>query len=416
MRLRARVAAASALTVICTSVLIGLTNQSARADEDDSPVLTESCDADKPLGQEGACDPADDLPPLEDLLAAIDESPAKQRFAGAYLDRSGTDVKQVVLFTGKTSADQDLLDSASGGSSDVVAEGATFTQVLLENTHDVLLNVLQLVDGTFSIGESTSDNRLEVAVSSQALANIVTSVLEALNLPSTILDLSVSEDAGIERTATDREVYPPHSGGLFLSLDDLNSSRWNGCTSGFSIKTSAGTHMGVTAGHCSDGYLAADIYIGNDYLSRSGQNSYWAATTSNSDALRYTVPSGHSWQPKILVGSGSYRWVTSPAYTPSTLQQGVNLCFQGITSDNNNCGNIVRRDQSSRDSRGRTTKHLYFINFTGKGGDSGGPMYHVNSNGTAKPAGIVVGGTSGYTGFSPISYVLSDMNASLYFH
>lgn len=383
---------------------------------EDGQILS-SCDPGKPLGQEGACDEADSLPDLDVLLTAV-RATASNRYAGSYLDRTSSPVKQVIMFTSMTGSDQALLDAASGHDPRVIARPATFTRAQLQSAQSRLLAALATLPGQFQVGEDTQGNQLQAIVGTTAMRDLISKTLGDIALPPAIVSVKVDPDLGVSRL-TNRTVYPPHAGGLALVLDDLDTTRVDKCTSGFSIKSTGGTQMGVTAGHCSRGYLQAGITIGADYLSRSGMNSYWASSPANSDALRYTVPSSASWSPKILVGEGSYRWVTSPRYTMDTLQEGTSLCFQGVVSDNNNCGTIQRGAVNVGiidEEDNRITYHTFGINYAAQSGDSGGPVYHVNTDGSAKPAGIVAAGANGRMYFSQIGYLLDDMDASLAYH
>jgi hypothetical protein len=352
-------------------------------------VIATRCDPNAAGTLEGWCDSADTLPDVGRILAAV-QAQAGDRYAGRYLDRSGATPRQVIMFTNLTVRDQELLDTITDGDKRVVAAPATYTARELDEALNLLSDKLDKLNEDFRIGLRPSANALALTVANRDMAQIVSDVLVEANLPTGIVQLTVG-DSAIE-PALNRNSYPPHAGGLRLELTDLDDLSVGLCTSGFSILSDGGTHMGVTAGHCATGYLADGISIGNDYLSRSGQNSYRGHSEMNSDSMRYTVPSGDAWHAKIFVHGDTidYRWVDAPRYTMDTLQEGTHLCFQGTSSDNDNCGDVFDEDVTTR-SGSKELHHMFGIDHAAIRGDSGGPVDHVNSDGSAKPAGIVQG-------------------------
>lgn len=87
-----------------------------------------------------------------------------------------------------------------------------------------------------------------------------------------------------------------------------------------------------------------------------------------------------------------------------------------MTSDNNNCGTIVYRDQNVADDENHVVRHVYIMNHPCQGGDSGGPVYSVRRDGSAKAAGVVKGSVNGsWCGFSQIGYSLSATDTHLYY-
>jgi hypothetical protein len=87
-----------------------------------------------------------------------------------------------------------------------------------------------------------------------------------------------------------------------------------------------------------------------------------------------------------------------------------------MTSDNNNCGQILYRDQNVKDDEGHIVRHVYVMDYVCLGGDSGGPVYSVRSDGSAKAAGVVKGSINvSWCGFSQIGYALASTDTHLYY-
>jgi len=133
--------------------------------------------------------------------------------------------------------------------------------------------------------------------------------------------------------------------------------------------------------------------------------------------MRYSLADSSDRDDNIFVNGSTlrYRDLQPPRYTMDTLGNGDHLCFQGITSDNNNCGDVQYSNVNIKDNEGHLVHHMFGIDYPCAGGDSGGPVYHVRDDGTAKAAGVAKGTGSGLCFFSQIGYPLDDVNSSLYY-
>ncbi len=178
--------------------------------------------------------------------------------------------------------------------------------------------------------------------------------------------------------------------------------------------------MGLTAGHCASGHLEDRVHIGDNYLSRSGMNSYVGKSESNSDAMSYTLPDESHRDDNMFVDGDTidYRDLQPPRYTMDTLDQGDRLCFQGITTGSNNCGTVVHTDLNTNPTGpgSNPLRHQFTLSHGCAAGDSGGPVYHVRDDGTAKAGGVVQGAASGLCYFSQIGYALGHMDAERYYN
>jgi hypothetical protein len=242
------------------------------------------------------------------------------------------------------------------------------------------------------------------------------STISALAIPADAVE--VRSGGGGTLTHTSRNAGLPYEGGLRVVVYPNGYPQLAvACTTSFTVRRADNNlFRGLTAGHC-DNYNPNDGWMGTP-LVRVGAvatNSYYASNPTNSDAVRIEIPQNQATA-RIFVGTG-HRTVKSPRYVAGDLKSGVNLCFQGIASDNNNCGNINRVDIAVTDTRGVVHNHTWSINFDAFPGDSGGPVYGVRTDGNAKPAGMVWGqhNPSNDMLFHAIGYVMQDVNVNLYY-
>ena len=89
----------------------------------------------------------------------------------------------------------------------------------------------------------------------------------------------------------------------------------------------------------------------------------------------------------------------------SQIGSGLYLCFEGVASDSDNCGTVIRSNEwLCCDSGG----HVYFyscINYPSAPGDSGGPVYHRYPSNASVAAGMV---SSSVVDQRPTTHVLHD--------
>lgn len=189
------------------------------------------------------------------------------------------------------------------------------------------------------------------------------------------------------------------------------------CTAGFALKNQgAQIFWATTAGHCSRINQSTDI--GGTGLGPVEETTFFGQPSGQADAARVKIPEVHARPPRVFTGGGGHRSVTGK-YGNDALIIGLRLCFQGASSGADNCGNIVRRDvdlpPGCADNHCWSLNHAWCIDFAGLGGDSGGPVYHVRDDGSARAAGLVHGdgGVSGHTCFSSIVHVENALNREL---
>jgi hypothetical protein len=151
------------------------------------------------------------------------------------------------------------------------------------------------------------------------------------------VDFLVSPSFAPRFAHVDRAQYPPYEAGLLLTLGGAEAN-FSQCTSAFTIYSAAtAQYYGTTAGHCGD--TGATIAIGGTGISNVGTNSLTNREPSNSDAARFFIPALTQTDDVYTGGINGHRDV-SGLLANAGLVAGTRLCYQGITSGNNQCGNI----------------------------------------------------------------------------
>lgn len=180
--------------------------------------------------------------------------------------------------------------------------------------------------------------------------------------------------------------------GAFEPVDERNnppvrSGRWvnsgqSGCTAGWLMRNSAGALRHTTAGHCVSG-AGASVTTASEAFQGSVQLHY----PDGWDFATFSLPSSHDGVPAVTINSsGGYRDVDG-----STGQgTGLQYCFAGRgiwreDNDSERCGTLNR-------SYVYEGKQLYCIERRTHRGDSGGPVYALDTAGQndAYAAGTMV--------------------------
>lgn len=416
-------------TIVVTAMISPATPAVANVRTDDGvdpASILGACDPLASSDDDSACDPADNLPDPQGIVDAIMSSSSASRFVDWWIDRSGSTPVDKFEFVDATPADQAVLTAAAGSGVAPLAVSVNYSLDKLQSAVGLVLNVVNLLGLSMMSYIDAETNSLIVKIADDSLISVST-LTDVLDLVLTTADLPtglLSVSGGyVEPSLTGlRTTYPPHTGGLEVDVVKNGTTTGHACTTGFTILTDSG-QMGVTAGHCANGVPLSDqVSIGSHYLSHAGMNTFVGHSSFSSDSMRYSIP-GNNGSRLMLVGgstsSPTYRKVMGPRFTMTTLKKGVRVCFQGINSGNNNCGNVSKPD-AKYTYNGKTMNHMFTMGVGSYPGDSGGPVYHVRPDGTAQVAGITTlanGSSSGVSTssiFSEIGYVLSDLDASLY--
>ncbi|MFF2525273.1 DNRLRE domain-containing protein [Streptomyces liangshanensis] len=221
------------------------------------------------------------------------------------------------------------------------------------------------------------------------------------------------------------DTSPYYGGARYNSQQTTSRSVW--CTAGFPWRYKGKWYM-LTAGHCTTGNGAVLNPSGTDYIGpvvrdnwNNSKGSVKLAGTSyySGDLALYSVQSPSSATPRIYKGSktsASSRLVHD--YWRRWAQSGDKLCTGGMVTGER-CGWKVTATQATvKYSSGTVARNMVVASKTSSAcaqpGDSGGPVYTVDSSGRAYAKGIISGGGGGgsdHSGglFDPCKLVFTDI-------
>lgn len=359
-------------------------------------------------------DDALDLPNGSDLEPLVEQA-FGARYTNIWIDRVVSPSGWRVGVVGATADDAARLSQITAGNARITLASTRYARANLATYKASIAGILARRAGTYSLYADPAISSVIVKVPNPD-AGLVAEIAAA-GVPLDAYTLTAG--GGVTNTHTSRLEYPPYEGGLSATIYPPGYPSYaRACTTAFTVKTSTPTYMGLTAGHCQR-YTSEDVYMGDPLkkVSAVGRNSYYASNPVNSDAFRFTIPSSAKSNRVFVDGSSTvHRTLKSPRFTVPDLKLGVRLCFQGITSGNNNCGVIVAENAAMTDTAG-VIHYAWEIDYPAQPGDSGGPVYSVNSDGTARAAGVEFGSVTdtGHMVFHAIGYVLQDLSVELYY-
>lgn len=230
---------------------------------------------------------------------------------------------------------------------------------------------------TVSIGPDLADDRVR-EVEDESLALTESAVEEARRTGNASDSADPRALVRFERGSfelTEERNNLPLKGGKWVDTVTLY------CTSGWLVQNPAGdVHRFTTAGHCWNGTTNTGITIDNFTGTRT---QHWP---QGWDTANFSIPSGTNLaEASTTVRSdGSYRRVVDPA-NPAN---GTQYCFTGR-------GIVAQGDDEKCAGQSRSEviggKTLYCIERRTYGGDSGGPVYYIQSDGDGAARGTVVG-------------------------
>jgi hypothetical protein len=184
-----------------------------------------------------------------------------------------------------------------------------------------------------------------------------------------------ASDVAVELMGSSRRSFPPYEAGL-----EVGVSYWGvmyRCTSGFLFANGYGL-FGSTAGHC--GGPRGGVYIGGRGVDSIRLNTYHSDRTVRADVGMYSL-SARWWLAHAVIHGNGYHLRVVNKYSNAQLGVGLRLCFEGVSSDSHNCGNIVRANQTICCDGAGHSFVFTCIAFPSIAGDSGGPVY--------KPSGTI---------------------------
>jgi hypothetical protein len=212
--------------------------------------------------------------------------------------------------------------------------------------------------------------------------------------------VSVEQAEPVESTGTRIKDSSPWYAGSFLFRPDSGEN----CTSGFTAKNPAGAQYLVTARHCfplttssSGSVIQNGSSIIGQYNSNIGNVVSLATPASHLDA-ELIKPASNSTGNAAFVGSALNDSVVNYQYTYGyRVSTGMLICTDGAY-EGQNCGiEVFSNDICVTYTDGNYFCHLARAQKLGAqingGGDSGGPVYTVNSSGLTL-RGTISGGTN----------------------
>lgn len=375
---------------------------------------------DVPFNDEEYYDDALELPDVSHVQA-LAKTAFGVRYADMWIDRSVSPSVYRVGVVNATPSDAEKLSSLTGDNPRITVVGRAYSIDQLEQYEQTIFDIVRS-RGNLQFGLGAYPVVGKVVVEVTPLDPTLASDIEAAGVPADAFTIALGGGGTLVHAS--RWEWPPFEGGLGVEIfpDGCPDCPLGGsCTTAFTMIATDGIQKGVTAGHC-------DLYANNvvwmdlppERVSTPGLNSYYSPQPINSDAVRFYIPPSAKTNRIYVAGTGVHRILKSPRYLSSALVAGTRLCFQGITSGNNNCGEVNRGGAYFTDQNGVQHEHVWTINFPAFKGDSGGPVYGVRSDGSAKAAGIVSAKWLATDGsidmaFHTIGYVIQDIDADLYY-
>ncbi|MDP9332815.1 MAG: S1 family peptidase [Actinomycetota bacterium] len=286
---------------------------------------------------------------------------------------------------------------------------------------------------TWSVGIDTSAARVSVGFPNDA------SNTDSVNNVSALVEqeaASYVQSLGAQRALTQADVLTFELNDSFYTADarttgPFSSGNWiydrGTCTTGPLLVN--GSFYGTTAGHCGGSNQVGHVVVSTDQA-RTDTGYRYGTTDKNTwhdhgvDAERFPLTAGDPGFSRVFISSNGYKTISGVVATQYQVDQ-LALCAVGWGMQNQanvgyKCGQIhyVNRTMTAD---GVTDDGLNCVEFEVYGGDSGGLVYFVDSNGQADAAGITVisdnpsgiGYSHHYDCFEPIESVEFAMAASL---
>lgn len=251
-----------------------------------------------------------------------------------------------------------------------ILSDAAYTEIELQERAELLHTELQKLGAeTIATTYSIQDQRVLGAASKPpALADLSAEELRQL-LPFELWSPDIEVDFEDQAVAGDHTTY----GGAQLTKTDLTTL----CTTGFSVRNSAGTTGFVTAGHCPSVYRYRDPVDSSslDPTLIASHIGYWG------DMEWHTVP--ETEQPRFYAGFSDQR----PVYAVDQyILAGDSFCGYGRATGYRKCDTVLNTWITCTTPSGTVEKLVAMEDLQFQEGDSGGPWFWNNT-----AAGIIKG-------------------------
>lgn len=360
--------------------------------------------ADEPEDRAGYRQIADEL----DLTRVV---PALQaafgaRYGGYWMEVRRRDDVMHVGVVGATAADRTTVARITGRHARVVTDPVAFGYDELAAAHEEVAASLGPASGHFTVETDVATNRVVVRAQGADLAGTRATARDAArrsarksNRPdhapdhaadaievvpawSIDLDLLGPTDATVPAGAT-RGTFPPYEAGLGIRV--YVGSVIYSCTTGYLFSSGFGL-FGSTAGHC--GRVGGGVVIGSRIVDSIRLNTYHSDPVVRAD-VGMTSLSVLRWPSRPYIhGQGGHRIVRT-RFANAQLSVGLRLCFEGLSSNGGNCGNVVRANSTICCDGAGHAFVFTCIGFPSIAGDSGGPVYYPEPNSRAVAAGML---------------------------
>lgn len=146
--------------------------------------------------------------------------------------------------------------------------------------------------------------------------------------------------------------------------------------------------FGTSAAHC--GKVGTLVRAPNGAPTYSGtvaNDVYWPHITPYADVMGYSIW-GTQAGPLVHI-NGGHKTVRNVFSANAPNPGATNICRSGSASNNNPCSGVMQNPITDWDSNGKLMTHQCMSNLSSLHGDSGGPIYRPNVDGTVMAAGTV---------------------------
>jgi hypothetical protein len=288
------------------------------------------------------------------------------------------------------------LKGAEGVEAVVTAlDGPTMSELLL--LKEAVVRVLERSEAkNWGVGILVDSGKLHISIPEwdDTLARLVEdAVSSALKTISDLSDKSFSDVASLvygTNQETDIRDASPQGGGKWIKPAGM-------CTTAFVVQNSAGDKRALSAGHCVGvGNTWADVYDGN--LDGTTDWQYYGNVLTNAyannqpDAMTWPIA---DWDGNARVYMVPNGWKTVAGVLHEVDQAGVNVCGTGwgiksVDAADYKC-NYVGIINYDFYANGVNTPDTNCFERQVRDGDSGGPVYGLNSGDQALAAGVTKG-------------------------